>query len=48
MVIEIKMYGDKWRIGISESWEFEDMKSFKESLEKLIQMKEKFGKIKNG
>lgn len=47
-MIILKMYEGKWRIEIdSEGFEFKDYKSFKETLEKLIKIKEVNGRIKD-
>ena len=47
-MIKIKMYKEKWRIEISEEcYEFDSKKEFKAYLEKLIEDKEKFGRLKN-
>ena len=49
MALSIKQYNGKWRIAISnEEWEFKDLKEFKENLNKIIDLKDKFGHIEKG
>lgn len=46
-MIQLKMFGEKWRMTIGdETWEFPTTKEFKETLDKILKIKEKYGKIK--
>lgn len=46
-MIEVKMFESKWRIGIvNELFEFQSEQEMKETLDKLIEFKSKFGKLK--
>lgn len=46
-MITIIMYNEKWRIIFGEEiLEFENVDIFKEVLEKLINIKDKYGRIK--
>jgi len=48
MVIKIKQRGDKWRIGMdNEEWEFKDREEFDEFFKKILDIKEKKGRIKH-
>lgn len=52
-MIKLKMHQHKWRIKIGErcrddcgeEWEFETKKEFEENLKKLIEIKDKYGKV---
>jgi len=47
-MIIIKQHQQKWRIILGdEVWEFQTKKEFEESLKKLIDMKSKYGNLKN-
>ncbi len=47
MAITIKQHGEKWRIAIeSEEWEFDSRKSLDDNLKKILDIKEKNGRIK--
>ena len=49
MAITIKDRGDKWRVVIQqEEWEFDKRKTLDENLKKILDMKEKDGRINNG
>ena len=46
-MIALKIYNEKWRIQIGdEIWEFKDLKEMKENLDKILTIKDKFGRIK--
>lgn len=46
-MITIKMYNEKWNIVIeNEVWVFKDLKEMKENLDKILTIKDKFGRIK--
>jgi len=46
-MIKIKMYKEKWRILLgNEIWEFNTKKEFEDCLKILVNLKDKFGKIK--
>ena len=48
MSITIKMYQKKWQIHIgNERWQFDTKKEFEETLKKIIDIKDKFGKLEN-
>ena len=48
-MIQIKQFNGKFRLIISnEEWEFKDVKEFKENLNKIIDLKDKFGHIEKG
>lgn len=45
MSIEVKMYNEKWRISITgESWEFPSDTEMKETFDKIVEFKKKYGK----
>lgn len=47
MAIKIKQHGEKWRIVIeNEEWEFGTRKEFDENLKKILDIKDKNGRIK--
>jgi hypothetical protein len=47
-MISIKMFQGKFRILVGEEvWEFENVKDMKFVLETLIDLKDKYGRIKN-
>ncbi len=45
--MNITQYSQKWRIEICEHWEFGTKKDFEDCLKKLIDMKSKYGNMKN-
>lgn len=46
-MIGIRMFGDEWRISIGdETWEFPDLKTMQKNLETLLEMKDKYGRLK--
>ena len=48
-MLQIKQFNNKFRLIISnEEWEFKDLKEFKENLNKIIDLKDKFGHIEKG
>jgi len=47
MAITIKQHGDAWRITIErEEWEFSSRKDLDDNLKKILDIKEKKGRIK--
>ena len=47
-MITIKMYGEKWRIGIGdEVWEFENFEEMFEILRTILEMKNDYGRLDN-
>ena len=47
-MIRLRMYGEKWRIGIEEEWEFETKEQMELILKSLIEYKDKYGRLKHG
>ena len=46
-MIQIKMVNEKWRIEIGdEKWEFKDLKELQTNLNIILNIKDKFGRIK--
>ena len=45
MGINLKHHNEKWRIEINEVWEFTSHEDFTGTLDKLIYMKDTFGKL---
>jgi len=46
-MIKIKMFQEMWKIHIEEEvWQFETKKEFEETLKKLIDLKDKYGRLK--
>lgn len=46
-MIKIKMYQNKWRIDIEdEEWETETLEELKVLLEQVLNLKNKFGRVK--
>jgi len=47
MTIQIKLYNNKWQIQIeNEIWEFDNLVEMQKNLNKILEMKDKFGRIK--
>ena len=47
-MIKITQYEGRWRISIiNETWEFGDLKEMMNNLNKIIELKNKYGDIKN-
>ena len=46
-MINLRMYGEKWQIIIGdEIWQFNSAEEFKEILSIIIDLKDKYGKVK--
>lgn len=49
MTIQIKMHNGKWRMEIiSETFEFDILSSLEDNLNKILEIKDIFGRIKHG
>jgi hypothetical protein len=48
MSLDVKLHGDKWRLGLTnEEWEFDSEEDLHEVMKALMGYKKKYGKITN-
>lgn len=45
MAIVIKQMGDKWRVGITEEWEYGTFEELETELKHILAMKRSFGQL---
>jgi len=48
MSLNFTQYDDKWRIQIDEKWEVDSLKEATKVFLNLLELKDKYGKVKGG
>ena len=46
MAIIVKMHDEKWRLGITETWEFETKEDMEAVFKTILDKKDKYGRLK--